>query len=91
MLNHIQTIHDVVTFAKQLVAEGTNFHPDDDFNEYISIETNLPSYTSDEAKTRNRLMEECFEICEKEGVDIYDLMQETTLRETGMDQMIPLP
>jgi len=36
-------------------------------------------------------MSKCFEICEKEEVDIYDVMLEGTLIETGMDKFIPLP
>lgn len=36
-------------------------------------------------------MEQCFEVCEKEGVDIYDIMLEVSLIETGMDKFIPLP
>ena len=36
-------------------------------------------------------MRSCFEVCEKEGVDIYDVMLEVSLIETGMDKFIPLP
>ena len=36
-------------------------------------------------------MSKCFEVCEKEGVDIYDVTLEVSLIETGMDKFIPLP
>jgi hypothetical protein len=36
-------------------------------------------------------MNKCFEVCEKEGADIYEVMLEVSLIETGMDKFIPLP
>lgn len=91
MITKIETTDDVKAFAKQLITEGVNFHPDDDFNDYINLKENKSSYTKEEADLRNELMSNCFEVCEKEGVDIYDVMLEVTLIETGMDKLIPLP
>lgn len=91
MITQIQTSEDVKAFAKQLIAEGVSFHPDDDFNDYVNFKENKPCYSKEEADLRNKLMNICFEVCEKEGVDIYDLMLEVTLIETGMDKIIPLP
>lgn len=36
-------------------------------------------------------MNECFEFCDKEGLDIYEIMLEVTLVETGLNKHIPLP
>lgn len=91
MIDKIQTLADVSAFAKQIISEGVSFHPDDNFNDYINFETREPCYSKAEAEKRNELMNECFEICEKEGVDIYDIMLEVTLVETGLDKFIPLP
>jgi hypothetical protein len=91
MLTKVLTINDVKTFAKQIIAEDVSFHPDDDFNVYVNFKENTPYYSKQEADIRNNLMSMCFEVCEKEGVDIYDLMLEATLVETGMDKFIPLP
>ena len=91
MITKIETTDDVKAFAKQLITEGVSFHPDDDFNDYINLKENKSSYTKEEANLRNELMSNCFEVCEKEGVDIYDVMLEVTLIETGMDKLIPLP
>ena len=38
MIQQITTIEDVETFAQQLIAEGLNFHPDDDFLNYVNYE-----------------------------------------------------
>ncbi len=91
MITRIQTSEDVKGFAKQLVSEGVSFHPDDDFKDYITLNEGIPFYSTKDADLRNQLMNDCFEVCEKEGVDIYDLMLEVTLIETGMDMFIPLP
>lgn len=63
MITEITSIENVELFMKQLVEEGTNAHPDDDFNNYISMETGKESYTPDEAEIRNQLMEQCFDVC----------------------------
>ncbi len=91
MITKIQTSEDVKKFAKQIIAEGVSFHPDDDFNDYVNFKEDKPCYTNEEADLRNELMSSCFDVCEKEGVDIYSIMLEVSLIETGMDKFIPLP
>ncbi len=91
MIKKITTTKDVEQFVKSLNAQGVSFHPDGDFSEIINLETGKPTYSSEEAEKRNLLMAQCFEICEKEGLDIYDISMEVTLKETGLDRFIPLP
>jgi hypothetical protein len=91
MLTEIRSLEDVKEFVVQLVVEGLNYHPDDDFENYINIETGEPSYSPDEAFLRNRLNAQCFEVCESAGADIYDMSMEIFLKETGLDIFIPLP
>lgn len=77
MITEIKTLEDVKAFAEHLVnVEDLNFHPDDDFKDYVKIGTEQPSYTAEEAEIRNKLMEQAFEVCEREKKDIYDLMGE---------------
>jgi len=91
MIAEIKTLDDVKIFTKQLVEEGTNVHPDEDFNNYVNLETGTDTYTSDEASLRNKLMEQSFQVCRLFHEDIYSIMQEIFLIETGMDKYIPLP
>ncbi len=91
MLTRIHSPKDIVAFAKILISEGTNFHPDNDFNDYINLETQQPTYTKTEADFRNELMKQCFSVCNQNGIDIYDTMSEVTLKKTGLDKFIPLP
>ena len=91
MIKEIKNTNDVAAFAKQLIKEGVSFHPDDDFKDYINLKTQKPSYAKAEAAFRNKLMEQCFDVCFKADADIYAIMLEVTLKETGMDKYIPLP
>jgi len=75
MTTQIQTLNDVVAFAKHLVeVEKLSFHPDDDFRDYIKLKDNQPFYSETEAVLRNKLMNDCFEVCNKNNVEIYELM-----------------
>lgn len=85
MITQIKTSKDVAAFATQIIREGVSFHPDDDFNSYVNLKTNKRFYSRKEAVLRNSLMESCFEVCDKEGTDIYSIMLEVTLIETGMN------
>lgn len=91
MITKIEAADDVKAFAKQLISEGVSFHPDDDFKDYVYFKTGKPFYTRKQAHERNKVMDKCFSYCEKSGVDIYSLMLEVTLVETGWDKFIPLP
>jgi hypothetical protein len=57
----------------------------------VNLADNKLCYSKQDADLRNELISECFEACNNEGIDIYDVMLEVTLIETGMDKFIPLP
>ena len=68
----IENLEDVTRFFKYLKEERkVIFHPDDDFESYVNIETLEPTFTPDECKEYNAAMLQCFEVCGEEGVDIY--------------------
>lgn len=91
MIEAIKTIGDVVTFSKQLIDEGCNFHPDDDFTNFVHVKTGKSSYSAKGGNLRNKLMKQALYVCEKQGVDIYDLTMTVYLIQTGLDKFIPLP
>ena len=71
----IETIQDVKDFAEYIkVVEDVAISPDDSFSEYANYKTLNPTYTKEEANKRDKLMEQCFSVCECEGVDIYELL-----------------
>lgn len=91
MIQEINTVEDVKLFFNQLLDESLNFHPDEDFANYINIDTRQPTYSNEEAQLRNQLMDRSFEICEQNSEDIYELAQALSLKYTGLDQFFPLP
>lgn len=75
MIKEINTIEDVKLFAFQLVnEEKLSFHPDNDFSDYINLETSEPAYSEEEVQLLNQQIEKCFDICEQFSADIYELM-----------------
>lgn len=74
MITKIQTTSEVEQFINCLILEeNLNFHPDEDFRNYIHLDTGLPSYLPEKADHRNKLLEACFKVCKKENADIYGI------------------
>ena len=72
--SHIKSVEDVNTFFHRIVSERkVNFHPDDMFEDYVSCEGGINTFTLDECAVYNRFMDESFDICKKEGVDICSI------------------
>ena len=73
-VSHITSVKDVEVFFHHLVFERkVNFHPDDDFANYICIAYKTPTFTQEEVDIYNRLMDESFDVCDKANVDIYEI------------------
>lgn len=72
--SHITKLTDVVDFFEHLLYERrVSFHPDDDFAEYVSKDSDEQSFTDEEVVIYNRLMQESFDVCEETGVEIYSI------------------
>ena len=82
-LKKIESISDVKQFAKLLKAElGLGFHPDDPFEDYINFQTREFTYSPKEAKLRNELIDQSFQVCTREQVDIYSVMGKVIVKGT---------
>ena len=69
----IATVNDMKEFFRYLVNERqVVFHPDDPFEDY-KFQDGHGVFTQEERAVYNRLMDESFEVCEKNGADIYAL------------------
>lgn len=72
--SHIMSVKDVKTFFHHIVSERkVNFHPDDMFEDYVSCEGGINTFTLGECAIYNRLMDESFAVCNNEGEDIYTI------------------
>ena len=70
----IKKIRDVERFFRIIYyIDEVSFHPDDDFCDYVNTTTGMPTYSKHQAKQFNKMMADSFEVCEREGIDIYDL------------------
>lgn len=84
-VDHINTVEEVEAFFDHIVKERKiNFHPDNNFEDYVSIETHEPSFTPEECAIYNRLMNESFAICDQSNVDIYEI----GIKALGLDWML---
>ena len=85
---NIDTIEDVKSFFTDLVYKlHLNFHPDDPFEDYV-MEDGRPLFTQQEAAIFETLMNECFNVCDKADVDIYEIGMEILNTYTGLDKLI---
>lgn len=72
--SHIKSVTDVEAFFHHIVFERkVNFHPDNMFEDYVSCEGGINTFTLAECTIYNRLMDECFAVCKNEDVDIYEI------------------
>lgn len=72
--SHIKTVKDVEVFFQHILFERKiYFHPDDMFENYVNCEGGINTFTFEECAIYNRLMDECFVVCEKGNVDIYKI------------------
>ena len=76
---------DIWTFFNYLHnVDGVTFHPEEDFNVYVNGKTNKPTFTYEEAKKRNVLMDLCFEACSELGLDIFTIAMEAMRENLGL-------
>lgn len=77
MVQTIKTENDLREMLTEVISYlGWAFHPDDPMTDYVRRDTGEPSYTPEEAKRLDELMDEAFAFCEKQGIDIYELSME---------------
>lgn len=84
--SHIKSVKDVEAFFHHIVSERrVNFHPDDVFEDYVSCEGGINTFTLGECAVYNRLMDESFAICVNEGVNIYEIGLEERQEALGIN------
>lgn len=84
----VKDIHDVEMLAHRVKEElGLAFHPDDPFEDYIYLDSGKPVYSDKAATLLTVLIEQAFEICQKEKKDIYALMGRIIVKDTFFHSM----
>ena len=87
--SHITNVEEVKDFFRHIVCDlGINFHPDDDFKDYVSYKTGERTMNDEQAGLYNRLMDEAFGVCGDEvyeiGSDLLFQKLQTENKENGM-------
>ena len=79
--------NDAVRYVRALVRWiGPGFHPDEDFHEYVNIETGKHILGIDQATRLNRELDRAVDLLDRVGVEVYEVairVQHRVLREMG--------
>ena len=72
---NIESVADVKEFFTWLADNSLLIHPDDKFAWFLDFadEENPSVITAEQADDLDNMMEDCFDVCEAEGTDIYDI------------------
>lgn len=71
--SHITNVEEVRDFFHHIVYDlDINFHPDDDFKNYVNYETGERCLDDEQAELYNRLMNESFDACNDEDM-VYEI------------------
>ncbi len=72
--NKIFSSAEVHDFFYALMYElDLNFHPDTNFDDYIKGNSSDQLFSQEQCLILNGILGDCFEVCEKEGSDIYEI------------------
>ena len=78
-------MQDVESFIEEVAQEIDDFHPLNDFANYLYPSTDMRRYTEEEAEVRNRRLEMCFDVCAKHKPDFFTYLMQ--LFEQVMDRL----
>ena len=67
----IMDLQDVETFLEQIAHEIDNFHPKEDFRNYVYPHSYTRRYSEEEAEIRNKLRDRCYDVCARYSPDTY--------------------
>jgi hypothetical protein len=74
MNTYINSTDEVKGFFSYLINDRkVNLNPDNNFDSYIDKDTRLATFTDYEVRLFNKMMDDCFDWCEDNGEDIYEL------------------
>ena len=76
----ISTIDDIKQFFKDVhVLYPLEWHPDDDFHFFMKQDEVSKAFTEGEAEYLNRIMTECFQYCDDNDLDVYEIASQVQI------------
>lgn len=86
----IDSIEAMKGFFRDIIVEqNVALMPDDDFADYVKTGTDEPSFTQEEADHLNQVMTDCFQYCEENDFDIYEIAGEIQVEEYKKRGLLP--
>jgi hypothetical protein len=74
-IDEIKSIEDIEMFFALLYKDGISFHPETSLSEIVNTDLygkqTIRTFTEEESARLDGLMDKCFEVAEKENVDIF--------------------
>lgn len=64
---------DVLGFFRDLLAEGVDFHPDERAANIVTYSDGIRAFSVPEAARLDEIMQRCFWVCRRDGVDVYEI------------------
>jgi hypothetical protein len=85
MIQTIKTEKDLRKMLTEVIGNlGWAFHPDDPMTDFVRMDTGEPFCSSEEAQRLDHLMDEAFDFCNQQGIDIYELSMELCEEQHGV-------
>ena len=76
-INNITSEKDLTQFLSFMIEKlGWGFHPDNPIEDYVNIQDGTLSFNPEKAKNLENLMEQLFDFCKQNGIDIYEKSME---------------
>ena len=70
----VNSIDDIKYFFQDIhVLYPFEWHPDDDFHFFMKQDDETRAFTDEEAEYLNKTMVECFQYCDNNDLDVYEI------------------
>ena len=69
-------MEEVKTFIEQIAQEINDFHPLNDFADYVYPDSYMRRYTDEQAECRNKQLDQCFDVCATHTDDFFTYLIE---------------
>jgi hypothetical protein len=71
---NINSRESMEQFFTDIVAiHKCTLHPDDPFTDMVNLETDQPTFSKEEAEYLDNVMRDCFQYCDDNQLDIYEV------------------
>lgn len=85
-INSVESMQEF--FTDVIVLHNCTLHPDDPFTDMVDIEGNA-AFSIEDAMYLDIIMNKCFEYCDENSLDIYEIAGEIQVKEYKKLKILP--